>query len=46
MIPGLIRWSARNLLLVFVGTLALTGGGLYAIGRVSLDAIPDLSDTR
>ncbi len=44
MIAGLIRWSVRNLLLVFVGTLALTGGGLYAVGHVSLDAIPDLSD--
>jgi copper/silver efflux system protein len=44
MIAGLIRWSVRNLLLIFVGTLALTGGGLYAVGRVSLDAIPDLSD--
>ena len=46
MIAGLIRWSAHNLLLIFVATLALTGGGLYAIGRVSLDAIPDLSDTQ
>ncbi len=46
MIAGLIRWSARNLLLVLVGTLALVGGGLYAVGRVSLDAIPDLSDTQ
>ncbi|MBI3196894.1 MAG: efflux RND transporter permease subunit, partial [Rhodospirillales bacterium] len=46
MIAGLIRWSTRNLLLVFVVTLALVGGGLYAIGRVSLDAIPDLSDTQ
>ncbi|MDP2330817.1 MAG: CusA/CzcA family heavy metal efflux RND transporter, partial [Reyranella sp.] len=46
MIAGLIRWSARNLLLILVGTLALTGGGLYAVGRVSLDAIPDLSDTQ
>jgi Cu(I)/Ag(I) efflux system membrane protein CusA/SilA len=46
MIAGLIRWSARNLLLVLVGTLALVGGGLYAVGHVSLDAIPDLSDTQ
>ena len=46
MIAGLIRWSARNLLLILVGTLALAGGGLYAVGHVSLDAIPDLSDTQ
>jgi len=29
MIAGLIRWSARNLLLVLVATLAVVGGGLY-----------------
>ncbi len=44
MIAALIRWSVRNLLLIFVGVLGLTGGGLYAVGHVSLDAIPDLSD--
>jgi len=31
MITGLILWSARSLLLVLVGTLALVGGGLYAV---------------
>jgi Cu(I)/Ag(I) efflux system membrane protein CusA/SilA len=46
MIAGLIRWSARNLLLVLVGTLAVVGGGLYAVGHISLDALPDLSDTQ
>jgi Cu(I)/Ag(I) efflux system membrane protein CusA/SilA len=45
-IPGLIRWSARNLLLILVGTIAMVGGGLYAVGHISLDAIPDLSDTQ
>ena len=46
MIAGLIRWSARNLLLVLVATLGLVGGGLYAVGHISLDALPDLSDTQ
>ena len=46
MIAGLIRWSARSLLLVFIVTLGLIGGGLYAVGHISLDAIPDLSDTQ
>ncbi|SKA28508.1 Cu(I)/Ag(I) efflux system membrane protein CusA/SilA [Enhydrobacter aerosaccus] len=46
MIAGLIRWSARSLLLVFIATLGLIGGGLYAVRHVSLDAIPDLSDTQ
>ena len=46
MIASLIRWSARNLLLVLIAASALVGGGLYSVGRLSLDAIPDLSDTQ
>ena len=46
MIAGVIRWSGRNLLLVLIATAAIVGGGLYAVGRLSLDAIPDLSDTQ
>ena len=46
MIASLIRWSARNLLLVVIAASALVGGGLYSVGRLSLDAIPDLSDTQ
>ncbi len=46
MIAGVIRWSARNLLLVLIATAGLVGGGLFAVGRLSLDAIPDLSDTQ
>ena len=46
MIAGVIRWSARNILLVLIAAAALTGGGLFAVGRLSLDAIPDLSDTQ
>ena len=46
MIAAIIRWSARNLLLVgFVG-IFLTLAGLYAVSRVPLDAIPDLSDVQ
>jgi copper/silver efflux system protein len=46
MIAAIIRWSARSLLLMLVLTAAVTGAGLYAVGRLSLDAIPDLSDTQ
>jgi Cu(I)/Ag(I) efflux system membrane protein CusA/SilA len=46
MIAGIIRWSARNILLMLIATAAIVGGGLFAIGRLSLDAIPDLSDTQ
>jgi Cu(I)/Ag(I) efflux system membrane protein CusA/SilA len=44
MIAAVIRWSARNLLLVGFAAVFLTLAGLYAVSRVPLDAIPDLSD--
>ncbi|MCZ7661112.1 MAG: efflux RND transporter permease subunit [Xanthobacteraceae bacterium] len=46
MIATLIRWSARNLFLVGLASLFLTLAGLYAVVRVPLDAIPDLSDVQ
>ena len=46
MIAAIIRWSARNLLLVTVGVLLATVAGIYAVKHVPLDAIPDLSDTQ
>ncbi len=46
MIAAIIRWSARNLVLVVLGAAFLTGAGLYAVRHVPLDAIPDLSDTQ
>jgi Cu(I)/Ag(I) efflux system membrane protein CusA/SilA len=46
MIAGLIRWSARNVFLVGIATLFATLAGIYAVYRVPLDAIPDLSDVQ
>ena len=46
MIAGLIGWSARNLLLVLVGALFAVVAGAYALSRLPIDAIPDLSDTQ
>ena len=46
MIARLIAWSARNLLLVLFGTGFAAAAGLYALTRLPLDAIPDLSDTQ
>jgi Cu(I)/Ag(I) efflux system membrane protein CusA/SilA len=46
MIATLIRWSARNLVLVMLGAAFLTAAGIYAVRQVPLDAIPDLSDTQ
>ncbi|OCC01379.1 cation transporter [Labrys sp. WJW] len=46
MIARLIAWSARNLVLIFVGTVFAVAAGLYALKTLPLDAIPDLSDVQ
>jgi copper/silver efflux system protein len=46
MIAALIRWSGRNVFLVGLATVFVTLAGIYAVSRVPLDAIPDLSDVQ
>ena len=46
MIARLIAASARNLMLVLLGTMFAVMAGIYAIFHMPLDAIPDLSDTQ
>jgi len=46
MIGKIIEWSARNMVLVFIGTVFLALAGLYSVRSTPLDAIPDLSDTQ
>jgi Cu(I)/Ag(I) efflux system membrane protein CusA/SilA len=46
MIARLIGWSARNLVLIFIGTVFAVAAGVYALKHLPLDAIPDLSDTQ
>jgi copper/silver efflux system protein len=46
MISRIIRWSANNLLLVLIATTVAVLAGFYAVSRIPLDAIPDLSDTQ
>ncbi|CDZ71996.1 Heavy metal efflux pump, CzcA family [Neorhizobium galegae bv. orientalis] len=46
MISNLISWSARNLLIVFVGAALAVAGGIHALRTLPLDAIPDLSDVQ
>jgi Cu(I)/Ag(I) efflux system membrane protein CusA/SilA len=46
MITSIIRWSARNVVLVGIATLIVTLVGIYAVKQVPLDAIPDLSDVQ
>ncbi|HEY0946735.1 MAG TPA: efflux RND transporter permease subunit [Opitutaceae bacterium] len=46
MLKAIIEFSLRNKFLVLAGTAALIFGGIYALQRIPLDAIPDLSDTQ
>lgn len=46
MIGTLIRWSAHNVVLVLIVTVFIIAGGIYALAKTPLDAIPDLSDVQ
>jgi Cu(I)/Ag(I) efflux system membrane protein CusA/SilA len=46
MIARLIAWSARNVALVLIATAFTIVAGILALRNLSLDAIPDLSDTQ
>ena len=46
MIERIIGASARNLMLVLIGTVFVVVAGIYAVLHTSLDALPDLSDTQ
>ncbi|MDE3038577.1 MAG: efflux RND transporter permease subunit, partial [Pseudomonadota bacterium] len=45
-VARVIEWSVENPLLVSIFAFALLAGGIFAIQRTPLDAIPDLSDTQ
>ncbi|PWB48237.1 MAG: CusA/CzcA family heavy metal efflux RND transporter [Nitrosomonadales bacterium] len=46
MLKRIIEWSARNVFLVLLASAAITGGGIHAVLRTPLDALPDLSDVQ
>src|SRR5437660_1282691 len=46
MISRIIEWCAHNRFLVFTGVLLLTLTGIWSIGHVPLDALPDISDVQ
>ena len=46
MIALWIDWCVRNRFLVFTGTLGLVLAGIWAISRIPLDALPDISDVQ
>jgi copper/silver efflux system protein len=46
MIARIIEFSARNAFLVLLLIVAILGGGLWAVFKTPLDALPDLSDVQ
>jgi copper/silver efflux system protein len=46
MVARIIEFSARNRLLVLLGTLAAVVAAVYVLREIRLDALPDLSDTQ
>jgi Cu(I)/Ag(I) efflux system membrane protein CusA/SilA len=46
MLAKIIGWSGRNPFLVLVATLFVVIGGIYAVLKTPLDALPDLSDVQ
>src|ERR1700677_296926 len=41
-----IEWCAHNRFLVFTGVLLLVLAGIWAMGHIPLDALPDISDVQ
>src|SRR5438034_7594885 len=41
-----IDWCARNRFLVFTGILLVVLAGIWSLGHISLDALPDVSDVQ
>ena len=46
MISRIIEWCANNRFLVFTGTLVVVLAGIWSIGYIPLDALPDISDVQ
>ena len=44
MIARVIEWCVHNRFLVFIGVLLLTAAGIWSMGHIPLDALPDISD--
>jgi Cu(I)/Ag(I) efflux system membrane protein CusA/SilA len=45
-ISRIIEWCAHNRFLVFTAVLLLTLAGIWSMGHVPLDALPDISDVQ
>jgi copper/silver efflux system protein len=46
MLNKIIDWSARNIFMVLLATLFIVVGGIYAVMKTPIDALPDLSDVQ
>ncbi|MBL0207946.1 MAG: efflux RND transporter permease subunit [Propionivibrio sp.] len=46
MLAKIIEWSGKNRFLVLLATLFVILGGIYAVLRTPIDALPDLSDVQ
>ncbi len=46
MLERIIAWSLRNVFLVLLMTLFIIGGGIFALLKMPMDALPDLSDVQ
>ncbi|MBK8400129.1 MAG: efflux RND transporter permease subunit [Propionivibrio sp.] len=46
MLAKIIEWSGKNRFLVLLATLFVILGGIYAVLRIPIDALPDLSDVQ
>lgn len=46
MLKRVIEWSVRNQFLVLAATVAAVAGGIVAVQRTPLEALPDLSDVQ
>jgi len=46
MLANIIQWSGRNPFLILLATLFVVVGGVFAVMKTPLDALPDLSDVQ
>ena len=46
MVSWIIEWCARNRFLVFTGVALLVVAGIWSVGHIPLDALPDISDVQ
>ncbi|MBV6319387.1 efflux RND transporter permease subunit [Duganella violaceipulchra] len=46
MLNKIIDWSGRNIFIVLLATLFIIIGGIYAVAKTPIDALPDLSDVQ